>query len=463
MANHGTKNDSYARMLIEEYRSMSHDVHVVALTNVDKDWGSDVEVRVGAPTSDPWSLPFGHKRLFAERIDDYDLFVYTEDDTLLTEAHIESFLGATEVLPEHLIAGFVREEKAEDGRSFISTAHWAFRWDPRSIWSHGGAHFAHYTNDHAAVFVLTRAQLRRAIDSGGFLVDPYQSRYDLLVTAATDPYTQCGMKKVIGISNFDEFVLPHLPSAYIDKIGVSRGEFELQLGALVEIAEEERTAEVLLDTESRVDRCAWSKSFYEHEDKRVLEVLGAAPHSRVLSVGCGWGATEAAIAKLGHEVVGVALDAVIASCAEGRGVEVVAGSVDQVRESLRGREFDVVLFDNVLHLSEDPVGLLKAFVDPLRGPTRILVRTPNFGYLKTRVRRLRRVEGYRALGDYEGAGLHPTDLRMVKGWLRSCGADYMTVHVAPQPRFSSVAPWLPAMVARALSESMLVVAERPVS
>lgn len=116
IANHGTKNMGYLATLLNEYRSMPFDTDIVVLSNIPKDLGSDVEVILGCPTKDPWSLPFGHKEVFADRISDYDLFIYSEDDTLITERNIRAFLKAVEVLPKQEIPGFIRFELIEIGR-----------------------------------------------------------------------------------------------------------------------------------------------------------------------------------------------------------------------------------------------------------------------------------------------------------------------------------------------------------
>ena len=62
IANYGTKNKRYVARLMEEYKAMSFDVHIVILSNVPKELGQDIEVIVGLPIKDPWSLPFGHKK-----------------------------------------------------------------------------------------------------------------------------------------------------------------------------------------------------------------------------------------------------------------------------------------------------------------------------------------------------------------------------------------------------------------
>ena len=87
---------------------MPCNTHITVLSNVPKELGPNVEVAVGLPTKDPWSLPFGHKKIFSERIEDYDLFIYSEDDVLVTWKNIQTFLHLTKMLPKNDICGFLR-------------------------------------------------------------------------------------------------------------------------------------------------------------------------------------------------------------------------------------------------------------------------------------------------------------------------------------------------------------------
>ena len=459
IANHGTKNDRFAARLIDEYRCMRHRVEIVVLSNIPKPWPG-IEVRIGAPTSDPWSLPFAHKRLFAERIEEFDLFIYTEDDTLLTEAHIDAFLEATEVLPSEYVAGFLREERDGGGRRYISSAHSHFHWDPGTVQRRGDKLFASFTNDHSACYVLTRAQLQLALDSGGFLVDPHDERYDLLVTAATDPYTQCGLRRLVCVSELDRFVMPHLPSAYIGRMGLEREAFETQAVALAEIERGERSAGALTTTTTRAWRERWSKSFYEPVEPEVVEAVPRGAR-RVLSIGCGWGALEAALVERGHQVTAAALDEVIGACARERGLEVIGGSREAVLQSLHGRRFEVIVISNLLHLTEKPAELLADLAPLLEPSGRWILRTPNFGYAPTAIRRLARRRGYRGLSPFERSGLHPTTAGRVRRWLRSVGANVECVRSVVAPRFASLARASVGQLDRLLSRDLVLVAIGP--
>src|ERR1700686_355548 len=115
LASYGTSNDHYLLRLVEEYRAMSFDGDIVILSNLKKQLAPDIETLVGLPNRNPWSLPFPHKKLFADRLEKYDLFVYSEDDMLITEKNLRAFLEISTTLREDEIAGFIRIEKGSNG------------------------------------------------------------------------------------------------------------------------------------------------------------------------------------------------------------------------------------------------------------------------------------------------------------------------------------------------------------
>src|SRR2546429_4913221 len=114
ISNYGTSNNDALKEVFRELRSMTYDVDIVVLSDIPKDFGPDIRVKVGLPTKDPWTLPFAHKEVFAENLNDYDLFLYNEDDIRITEAHINAFVEATKILNDDEIAGFMRFELGGD-------------------------------------------------------------------------------------------------------------------------------------------------------------------------------------------------------------------------------------------------------------------------------------------------------------------------------------------------------------
>jgi len=289
IANYGQANDAYLSRLIAEYRSMSHAVDIVVLSNIAKDWLKGVEVKVGLPTKDPWSLPFAHKQVLAEKVNDYDLFIYSEDDTLITERNINAFLCVLPKLPAEEIPGFLRFELAGENLVNYPEFHGHFHWIPKSVRRLGALVTAQFSCEHSACYVLTQQQLRKAIASNGFLVSPHRGKYDMACTASTDPYTQCGFKKVICISQIDDFLVHHLPNKYVGtRFGVEDAEFRRQIQSLLKIADNQGCASALFPTETKLRDGAYSKDYYEPvRDDVISEIPESA--SSVLSVGCGSG------------------------------------------------------------------------------------------------------------------------------------------------------------------------------
>jgi 2-polyprenyl-3-methyl-5-hydroxy-6-metoxy-1,4-benzoquinol methylase len=350
--------------LIEEYRGFNNQVDIVVLSDIPKDLGSDVEVRVGAPTRNPYSLPFGYKPLFSERQDQYDLFIYSEDDTLITEENVFAFLDVNKYLPKNKIAGFIRYETDQHGTHYFSTINNHYHWDPISVYQYGPYKLAYCTNEHSACFILTQEQLKSAIKSGGFNKPPRVEKYDMLVTAATDPYTQCGFQKVVPISHLNQFSLKHLPNVYIGKMGVVEEEIKAQIEVLLNI-EKEDVVGPLVDPQ-RLEGVGGAKQYYERCRKDILGTIPVGVKS-VLSVGCVCGETESEISKRGITVVGVPMDAVIAVSAKMRGIETVPPNHDAAIQALSGRKFDCIVFSEVLENVADPAKWLtdyQEFLNP---------------------------------------------------------------------------------------------------
>jgi SAM-dependent methyltransferase len=387
IANYGTKNEAYLQQLLTEYRRMPFEVHIVVLSNIPKELGKDVEVKVGLPAKNPWSLPFGHKRLFADRVSKYDLFIYTEDDTLITERNIRAFLQTTQILPRDKVAGFLRYEKSPDGTRHISSAHGNFHWLPESVGTSLGEHFARFTNDHSACYILTRHQLETALASGGFLTEPYEAEYDMLCSAATDPYTRCGLTKVINISRIEDFLLPHLPNKYIGVFGTEYSIFAAQIEALKEIAVRTRPPSHAFSGVRLSSFHPPSKNYYEPLCSELVRLVPPEARS-VLSLGMGTGATECELVKLGLEVTAIPLDSVICAHAEKAGVKTILCDLQSGPDALEGKRFDCLLMQNLLCLYPDPPTLLASYAKLLRKNGTLLLTEPNLGNIQTAARRL---------------------------------------------------------------------------
>jgi 2-polyprenyl-3-methyl-5-hydroxy-6-metoxy-1,4-benzoquinol methylase len=439
IASHGTRNDRYLCRLVSEYQRMPFDVEIVVLSDLAKEVAPGVQLVIGAPTRDPCSLPFRHKQIFSHRLKDYDLFVYSEDDTLVTERNIRAFLEVSRVLGENEVAGFLRFEEGIEGHRNFPDMFGHFHWRPESVRLRGRHIFASFTNQHSAFYILSRNQLKRAIDSGGFLVGPHEGMYDLLCTAATDPYTQCGLQKVICISSIENFTIHHLSNHYVGTLGMDDLEFRRQIDCLMTIGETDK-AIPLIGTETKLWRFQYSKDYYEPVRAEVVNLIPSNARS-VLSVGCGSGALEKCLAQRGMRVVAIPLDPVIASRVDSEGFEVINGDFDTAVETLKGQAFDCLILPNVLHLLDDPDRLLACLAALQSDSTITIIVVPH-------VLRIRRLLGkifgnfrFRGLGTYQPTGLRCTSPKIILKWLVSAGMTLQKVVWVREGRLRRLRKW----------------------
>lgn len=443
IASYGSKNQVFLQKLIREYKSMSYDVDIVVLSEAPKSLGPDIKLKVRLPTKDPWSLPFAHKKIFADRLKDYDLFIYSEDDMLIKERNIEAFLEVQEILPEDEIAGFLQYEErpALGGCSLSAPAiHSNYHWVSSSVKSIGKYTFAYLTNEHSACYILTQRQLAKAIASRGFLVPSHEGRYDLLCTAATDPYTQCGFNKVICISHIQDFLVHHLPNVYAEKLGLQFSELELQINALQSIVGNKEDQSELFPTRTapNLGICGWDKQYFGRCNESILAAVSHDVRN-VLSVGCGWGVTEAQLVQRGIRVVGIPLDLVIAESAKSRGIEVVCPNFDGAMKALKDECFDYILFDSVLHHLPDPCKVLTEYKALLREDGHMVATVPSFRYLRYAIElsKNKRLRGVR--NEFDKTHLHFASLTAVNKWFSQSGLRVVNVNYAINDRFRRLA------------------------
>jgi hypothetical protein len=164
----------------------------------------------------------------------------------------------------------------------------------------------------------------------------------MLVSAATDPYTRCGFRKLVCVSRLADFTCKHLTNKYVGRTGLESSLVDMQVRALIDIGNGAAPQTPAVRVESFLPGQRWAKSYYEAAREDLLALLPAGAR-RVLSVGCGWGQTEEALGAKGVEVVAIPLDAVIGRVAAGKGVQVVSVGVSGAAKALRGTQFDAIL------------------------------------------------------------------------------------------------------------------------
>jgi SAM-dependent methyltransferase len=450
IASYGEKNLGCLKQLIEKYRRMSLQVDIVVTSEAPKSIELGVDVIVGTPTKNPRSLPFAHKRLFAERADKYDLFVYTEDDIDVREESLREFVGITAALAPDEIAGFVRYEVGPDGMRYMPDIHGRFRWRPESVRRRGGYVVAEFTNEHAGFYVVTRDQLARALASGAFLSEPYEGRYEMLESAATDIYVNCGFRKVIAISHFEAFLVHHMPNRYVGQMGVPLTMVAEQIDTLLAIERGIHPSRCLCPVEPKVLESRWGKRYDERPSSELLSAIPADAHT-VLSIGCGYGALEYELQDRGLAVTAFPLDSVVGAALERRRVEVIYGTLDECLERVRGRRFDCVLIPNLIHLLRDPLHVIAECGRLVNEHGALVLEGPNFERLPVLIKRTIGSGFYQYMRRFSESGVQVNRVNAVRQMVRRTGFRAISTRWAriSAPVFprGAVPPWLQRFVA----------------
>jgi hypothetical protein len=120
-------------------------------------------------------------------------------------------------------------------------------------------------------------------------------------------------------------------------------------------------------------------------------------------------------------VTAVALDSVIASCAEARGFETICGTLPAVFEQLQGRQFDAILLIDVLHLAEEPSCLLAALGKLLSANGSMLVTVPNTGGARGLWRQLKGPAAWDGFKGYHATGIHRVSPAILRKWFEIAG------------------------------------------
>ncbi|MGZ3853117.1 MAG: class I SAM-dependent methyltransferase, partial [Flavisolibacter sp.] len=333
---------------------------------------------------------------------------------------------ATPILAKDEIAGFLRYEVDEFGFWSLPEIHGRYYWKMESITERGDYTIAEFTNEHAAFYLLTQNQLKTAIASGGFLRPPYEGRYDMLCTAATDPYTSCGFRKVICISAVEDFLIHHLSDRYTGQYGVSFSTVKEQIQTQMNIVKGIHPASRLCHSDSRLLHGEWSKNYYEPPDEQVL---GLVPENAktILSIGCGWGALEAKLKERGAVVSAMPLDSITGAMSVRLGIDVVYGSFDECLGKLEGRTFDCLIMTNLLHLFPSPSQVVEKCSHFVRQGGTFVISGPNFGSARVVAKRILGRGDYRKLRMFEESGIHTIGPTVLKGYLENSGLSISSV------------------------------------
>lgn len=218
LVNYGFEQVSFLEKIIESLKSFKHyNVDIIVNSNVELNIKGIDKLNLFNNLPDYQLLPLTCRKTIWENKDNYDLFLFGENDMLFKEIHLDRHIEYTQILPQDRICGLLRYE--EDDRGIFYTDYHAFyEWDFDSLEIYNGKKFAHFKNVHQATFILTKEQLHKIGKLHNFTTFFRGSSYSAKCKVNTDIYDFCGMKKMICLSDFKDNLIHHMSNVYIDGI-----------------------------------------------------------------------------------------------------------------------------------------------------------------------------------------------------------------------------------------------------
>lgn len=217
LVNYGEDQLEYLQQVIDELKSFQkYKVTIVVHSNINLPNIKGIDLLNVIKMEDYEYLPMTCRQTIDQESDNFDYFIFTENDHLWKEHHIDKYIEYESILPENRIAGLIQYEENETGR-YYPAYHWIYDWDYNSVEEHGGKKFAHFTNIHQACFIISKKQLlkiKQEHDFTQFLAPDTQ--YSSKCRTNTDIYRYANMKKLICISEFEDNLIHHLPNIYIN-------------------------------------------------------------------------------------------------------------------------------------------------------------------------------------------------------------------------------------------------------
>jgi len=216
IVNYGEEQLEYLQQVVTELKSFSkYETTVVVHSNIPLDGLKGIDHVNVIEMENYQFLPMTCRQMIDHHSKDFDYFIFSENDHLWKEHHVDKFIEYSNILPPNRIPGLIQYEEDETGK-YYPAYHAHYDWDYNSVEDYDGKKFAHFTNVHQASFIISKEQLeaiKREKDFTQFFSNDY---YSVKCKTNTDIYLYCGMKKVICISEFNDNLIHHLPNVYIN-------------------------------------------------------------------------------------------------------------------------------------------------------------------------------------------------------------------------------------------------------
>jgi len=250
IANYGNKQIPYLKTILQEYNNFKkYKIKVILLnTELIKNLNySNLNIKQEIyDLSLGYWLAHKHRKFISENKDNFDIFIYSENDFLITEANLDTFVKHSKNLKNtKYVPGFLRYElKKNDNTKYLLDCHpnhavnriplysiikypvgllpthiaLNFHLNPiirqLNITINNKKYFE-VQNLHQGCYILTKEQLKIVLDSGNYF-NKSKNYVGARESAASNVYAYCNIVKVINQGDLESNLIHHLADKYAD-------------------------------------------------------------------------------------------------------------------------------------------------------------------------------------------------------------------------------------------------------
>lgn len=223
IATYGTKNCKFLKRVVECYNSFNnHDITVHIHGTIDPQLPDSKFIE----HVNPANTVYFHRNEFVDNLNKYDLFIFSEDDILVNEHTVNTYLKYDSKLPLNCTLGFLRfEQIREDANIKYLIDMWKVPGHPigePDIKIENESYFS-VINPHQSCYILTRDKLKYVIENSNYLIDYNTLGTNILEAASSgifiEWYHGTGvLKKLLptNIQVLEQCLVEHLPGNHMN-------------------------------------------------------------------------------------------------------------------------------------------------------------------------------------------------------------------------------------------------------
>jgi hypothetical protein len=218
IATYGTKNFKYLNQVIDNYKTFKkYDIDIIVHGTIPLD-RTDITF---ISHENPKNTVFFHRQEFVYNADNYDFFIFSEDDILINEYTLDMYIEFDTKLSINECLGFLRFERIyEDIHTKYLIDMWKVPGHPVSNTNIniGDEKYFSIINPHQSCYILNKDKLKFVINNSNYLIDSDTITTNVLESASSGIFVEWYhgtgvLRKLLPTdpTKFEKCLIEHLP------------------------------------------------------------------------------------------------------------------------------------------------------------------------------------------------------------------------------------------------------------